>query len=161
MINIVKEESKLKTRYKILLSTIVSAVIVVVVYYILFVLPNINRLDDSVCDRIIRQVYLVKWCRIIEGFQADTGRLPKSLYEAAWYKGSVPPIVIGQGSIRDPEFQTLRDPNVFFQEVEHALLVYPKGWYVIELKPGKYLKHRLMMDQDLKLYELKELNQCK
>jgi hypothetical protein len=147
----------MKTRYKILL----SAVTVVVVFFILLVIHSLNKFDDSGAERILRRGYLIKWSRQVEEFQAAKGSLPKSLYEAAWFRYYSPPKVKVQPwvYIGEPNLQALRDPNVFFQEVEYALIVYPKGWYVIELKPGKYWKHRLMIDQDGIIYEVIELKQ--
>jgi len=51
----------------------------------------------------------------------------------------------------------LTDPNRFVEIVEYGLFTSQRGWFIRELKPGRIYTKMLMIDQEGKIYEVKEV----
>jgi len=144
----------MKKKFKILI-----VIGLLVCAYILFLIPRLNKLDKR-SEREARILYLKQWSNQVEIYRDKEGRLPNSLFEAAWFDFLRPPRVkVKTGNLSFPRISELKDPNIFFNEIEYALIVYHDGWFIIELKPGLFGEYRLMIDQDRKLYELREIKQ--
>ena len=141
---------------------IILATTLLVCFLLIMLLVSKLSVLDKWSERSIRETKLIRWVKRIEQFYSVNNRLPTSLYEATWFNDfpSVKfKVRISDEILNESEREKLRDPNIFQEETEYALLAYLKGWYVIELKPGKYWKKRLMIDQDGKIYELREIKQ--
>jgi len=54
--------------------------------------------------------------------------------------------------------EKVRNPQIFFEEVEYALFINQQKWFVLELKSGMFDNYRLMVDQDGKVFEIREIN---
>lgn len=109
-------------------------------------------------ELMIRKSYLKKWYRWVDNFINKNGRMPSSLYEVSWSDG-YGPVKVKIGTSYFDEKEVLIDPNTFFREVEYSFAAHHNGWFIIELEPGEYWKHRLMIDQDGIIYEVREAEQ--
>jgi hypothetical protein len=128
-------------------------------YAIFVIFRPLSRIGPQ-SELIIRESYLRRWYRWVDDFINKNGRMPSSLYEVSWSDRYGPAKVKTKTTyFSQSEIDELIDPNTFSREVEYFFAAHHNGWFIIELEPGEYWKHRLMIDQDGKIYELKEIKQ--
>jgi len=125
-----------------------------------FLIPPLNTLTKK-GEFLIRTAKLFDWYNRINYIYTKEKRVPSSLYEVSLYEdlGGIkyPKVDVYGGSDRQRELVLMKDPNLFFQEVEYTLAIYHNGWFVVETKPGAKYKHRLMIDQNGKIYQVREV----
>ena len=73
----------------------------------------------------------------------------RALFEICKKRGQVPAVLVLD---MHPEGislgRLLADPNEFYRTVEYGFLIGHSGWFVKELRTGRYYPHTLMIDQD-------------
>jgi hypothetical protein len=116
---------------------------------------------DAGSELLGRKSYLGVWAHRCEEFIKEKKRLPESLYEIAWYEEQGPPrckINIGIGAELPADKKAeLKDKDLFKKNVEYIFLANEKNWIIMELKPGKHWKHRLMIDDSKHFFEVRNL----
>jgi hypothetical protein len=131
--------------------------LVAILIAIFLLLPKMSRLDWR-SELIVRRTKLSGWAGQVKRFKNEKGKMPVSLYEASSTENTGPlwvKVRVGEDIYHRKDL-LLGDSNRFFEEVEYALIAYRQGWFIMELKPGKYYQHRLMIDQAGKFWELRE-----
>lgn len=141
-------------RNKLKISLAVFLVLGISVF--LFLVPRLSKVDKT-WELSMRKAELRYWAKRIAEYESDTGKLPNSLYEASWYKNAGPTRMKIMTGNFIPDMLNMRDPNLFFKEVEYSLIKGINSWYIIELEGGKFCKYRFMINQNKKIYELREV----
>jgi hypothetical protein len=153
-------------------------VFVIALAAIVSILPPLNLPTSSFAMRI-RCDLLTDWYKYVNSYIIENNRIPLSIIEvcqSANEKGRNPfPIqgfLIEDGFPKEytidelndpngfpPEYtkDLLYDPNRFEKEVPYCLFRGSKGWYIKETKIGNIYKKMLMIDQNGKIYEIREL----
>lgn len=132
--------------------------LVIVVVLALFI-PPLGRITWRT-ELIVRKAKLGVWHEQIKLFMEEKGQIPNSLYEVCWFYGQVPSyikVAVPQDFDYGREGELLEDPNRFFQEVEYVFASHKYGWLIMELKPGARYRHRLAVDEDGTIYQLRQI----
>ena len=124
---------------------------------ITLIIPNLGKVSAKT-EMNARKAKIGKWVSVIRDFKKDKHRLPSSLYEA-FHLNYVGHIKASVFYIQPDDFKDLHDPNIFSEEIEYVFIPHRYGWYVLELKGGVLFRDRLMVDQDGRIYEIRELPQ--
>lgn len=118
---------------------------------------------DSITGRTeltVREAKLLFWHNRTKLFMEEKGQKPNSLYEVSWFDGRGPSyikVAVPQDFDYRREGELLDDPNRFFQEVEYVFASHKYGWLIMELKPGARYRHRLTVDEDGTIYQLRQI----
>jgi hypothetical protein len=152
------DKAKKSKKKKIL---IISGIIIVIIALLLF-LPATGRVTPGMAMRV-RCKSLTGWYTQVKLYIEENNLLPNSLFEVckdANSKGNRPIpayLTLSNDGFQYPAELTILDPNLFNKEIPYGLFQSSEGWFIRELVPGKLYKKMLMIDQDGKIYELREI----
>ena len=127
-----------------------------------FIMPICGRIGAGT-ELAMRKARLQKWCKDVNEYVQNYGKLPSSLFEmvvediqtGTW---SHAPIVVWVDEEGRKEVEKGLKPNkeLFENTVEYALLSYRDYWYIIELKGGPLFKERMLIDNNGSIYILEK-----
>ena len=139
--------------------------LVILIFFILFVIGLIMPVMGRVSlrkKRAERIKTLNAWQSNVVNFVQERSRLPRSLHEI--YSNGVLDdffmiLTVSKEDLPPAEVMDcmLKDPNLFNEMVEFSLFISQNNWFVQELKSDFIYPIRLMIDQDGKIYEIKEV----
>jgi hypothetical protein len=153
------DRAKKSKKKKIL---IISGVVIVIVLFLGLLLPSTGRITPATAMRV-RCGALTGWHKYVKLYIEENNLLPNSLFEVsedANSKGNRPIpayLTISNDGFQCPAELTIIDPNLFEKEVPYGLFTGSKRWFIRELKAGRLYKNMLMIDQDGKIYEIREI----
>jgi hypothetical protein len=139
--------------------------IVIIIVALLIFLPAPDLPTPKMAMRM-RCKALVGWYEHVNPYINKNNQKPLSLIEICrveYKKDERPFPHAGLSNDQFPDKWTfdwgflVNDPNQFRKEVPYDLFRGSDGWLIRELVPGKLYKKMLMVDQDGKIYELREI----
>lgn len=99
-----------------------------------------------------------RWNTVINNYKEQTGAVPSDLFEAIAFPGEysglmakVSPYDLGRGYSDEISI----DREKFMNYIDYVIAVTCDGWYVIEKRPGKLYKKRMMVNQSGEVYLIK------
>ena len=129
-----------------------------------FSLPFLGRIPQREF-KAQRHDKLDGWCKCVLLYIEKNGDMPVTLYEA--FKLTKENNTLGLAfvvahnldyDISEEEYQNIQKSSEDFKRlVQYDLLVGQHGWFIKEVGPGYVYRKVLMMDQDGKVYEIKEV----
>jgi len=150
-------------RIKIVL--LISIVVLFIVFAIL--MPRMGRLT-AISEIRLRCVALKDWYSHVKVHIEKKGRIPNTLYElcedSIAKKDQYLPTILFVGGLvdkkdlTDTEWESLEDPNVFFNYIEFSLYVGRNKWFIKELKSGELYHHILMINDKGEIKKLTDVN---
>ena len=152
-----------KTLTKIIRYIVGILLILLCIYLFLRFIPGQVRPDTA---RKIRVLYLQEWHKLTQAFISQKSELPQSLYEvyinSKEYEG-VGIMCFYQGGFLEKEERAKALTPEGFAELSDYVLCQgcsgKKSWYIKELHGDLIYTHTLMIDQDGRIYEIRELPQ--
>jgi len=157
------------TRQGKAIKNIVSVLFAVVIIFIAlgFIMPWMGRMRANT-ERLWRIAKLQGWHKKVELFVRTNNRLPESFFEMCQedleqgiWSFPIPFVSEDQKPFGELTPSLTTDPNRFLEIVEYGLFSGQNGWFIRELKHGKIYTKMLMIDQEGKIFEVKEVQKEK
>lgn len=124
-------------------------------------IPPLGKLTPELVKKA-RLTQLKFWHQQVEKFHKDNNRLPHSLYELhITLKGrDTAHIFYPFEDTKDAvgKLESMDTPEGFYKLTIYGFYSNQQGWFVRELRSDDIYPYMLMIDQDGKIYEIKEIN---
>lgn len=143
---------------------IILGIVIVILVFLGLILPHLGRITPEMAMRM-RCRALTGWYERVRPYMSKNNQKSLSLIEvckAEYGKNQQIFPYVGLSEEFPDEWvlhwkSCVNDPNLFKKEVPYGLFQSTEGWLIRELVPGKLYKKMLMIDQDGKIHELREI----